>query len=178
MGDERKGDLQVASRRRVKFKFLGAQVTTDAGLLALRDLDGAFGFIDLGGGLLADCRLGKNKQHGLVAMLRQSIYSRLARYADINDDERRAVDPHMRRIVGGRASLPTKQGVSTTKVSRFESETYGAKSNRNELIDLSREWSCQMRGALAAARPSLSRWFRNLPLASPFVESALFVCQT
>jgi len=72
--------------------------------------------------------------------LRQSIYSRLAGYEDVNDAERLSVDPAMRHVVGGRATLPEKQAASTSEVSRFETETLSTKSNLTALMDLSGEW--------------------------------------
>jgi hypothetical protein len=59
--------------------------------------------------VLIDSRQGSNKQHQLVLLLRQSIYSRLAGYEDVNDAERLCVDPALRHVVGGRAMLPEKQ---------------------------------------------------------------------
>ena len=78
MGDRQNGDLRVQFDRRLKLKFLGSKVTTDAGLLAYRELDEAIGLTEMSEGVLTDSRLGSNKQHQLVPLLRQSIYSRLA----------------------------------------------------------------------------------------------------
>ena len=81
-----------------------------------------------------------NKQHGLVPLLRQSIYSRLAGYEDVNDAERLRVDPAMRRVVGGRASWPEKQAASTSEVGRFETDLLSVKRNLTALMDLSGQW--------------------------------------
>jgi len=51
---------------------------------------------------LCDNRTGKNTQHSIAALLRQSIYSKLAGYADTNDAERLCGDPAMRHVAGGR----------------------------------------------------------------------------
>jgi hypothetical protein len=47
-----------------------------------------------------DSRTGRNIQHHLALLLRQSVYSRLAGYEDVNDADRLSVDPTMRRITG------------------------------------------------------------------------------
>ena len=67
MGDCQNEDLRVGFDRRLKLKFLGSQVTTDAGLLAYRELDEALGLTEMAQTRLHDSRLGQNKQHGLVA---------------------------------------------------------------------------------------------------------------
>ena len=85
MGDCQNEDLRVQFDRRLKLKFLGSQVTTDAGLLAYRELDETLGLTQIDTEILHDARLGSNKQHRLVPLLRQSIYSRLAGYEDVND---------------------------------------------------------------------------------------------
>ena len=140
MGDCQNEDLRVSFDSRLKLKFLGSQVTTDAGLLAYRELDEALGLTAMSAERLQDSRLGQNKQHGLLPLLRQSIYSRLAGYEDVNDAERLCIDPAMRHVVGGRASQPEKRAASTSEVGRFETETLSTKRNLKALMDLSGQW--------------------------------------
>ena len=94
----------------------------------------------MGADVLTDSRLVTNKQHLLVPLLRQSVYSRLAGYEDVNDAERLAVDPAMRQVVGGRAAQAYKEAASTSGVGRFETETLSTKSNLTALMNLSGEW--------------------------------------
>ena len=140
MGDCQNEDLRVGFDSRLKLKFLGSQVTTDAGLLAYRELDATLGLTGMSAERLQDSRLGQNKQHGLLHLLRQSIYSRLAGYEDVNDAERLSVDPAMRHVVGGRATLPKKQAASSSEVGRFETEILSTKHNLTALMHLSGQW--------------------------------------
>jgi len=140
MGDAKKDDLRVSFDSRLKLRFLGSQITTDAGLLAYREFDEALGLTEMSADNLQDSRLGQNKQHGLVPLLRQSVYSRLAGYEDVNDAERLSVDPAMRHVVGGRAALAEKRAASTSEVGRFETETLSTSSNLTALMNFSGEW--------------------------------------
>src|SRR5271163_4575212 len=85
MGAGKKPGLRVAFDSRLKLEIHGSKVTSDAGLLAYRELDEALGLTDLGEDLLSDWRTGKNTQHSRVALMRQSIFSRLAGYEDTHD---------------------------------------------------------------------------------------------
>ena len=118
MGDEKKDALRVGFDSRLKLRFLGSQITTDAGLLAYRELDEALGLTAMSADVLTDLCQGSNKQHLLVPLLRQSIYSRLTGYEDVNDAERLAVDPALRHVVGGRAAQADKEAASPSGVGR------------------------------------------------------------
>jgi len=145
MGDAKNDDLRVGFDSRLKLKFCGSQVTTDAGLLAYRELDEALGLTEMGTELFTDSRQGSNKQHLLVPLLRQSIYSRLAGYEDVNDAERLAVDPAMRHVVGGRAAQANNEAASMSVVGRFETEMLSQRHNLTALMNLSGQWIDRVR---------------------------------
>ncbi len=137
MGDARKDALRVEFDSRIKLEFHGAAVTSDAGLVAYRELDEALGLTKMGE-VFRDSRRGKNTQHELVGLLRQSVYSRLAGYEDTNDAERLAVDPAMRQVIGGRAR--DRQAASTSQMGRFETEILTTRKNLKSLMDLPGMW--------------------------------------
>ncbi len=88
--------------------------------------------------VLADSRTGKNGWHGVVDLLRQSVYGRLAGYEDVNDADRLGRDPAMRWIVGGRAV--TGRAASTTQMGRFETQAIGELSLDNPNFISYLEW--------------------------------------
>ena len=123
-------------------QFRGSVVTSDAGLLAYRELDDALGLTPAAGDLLADARTGKNGRHALVGMLRQSVFGRLAGYEDVNDAVRLRHDPAMRWIIGGRAAK--RSGASPSQMGRFETNWLTRPENLATLTDLSGHWIDQV----------------------------------
>ena len=108
-GEAESGALRLDFDRRLTLQFRGSVVTSDAGLLACRELDDALGLTALAGEMLADARTGKNGRHALVGLLRQSVFGRLAGYEDVNDAERLRHDPAMRWIVGGKVRTAARR---------------------------------------------------------------------
>jgi hypothetical protein len=82
----------------LKVVFQGSRVTSDAGLILVRELDERLGLEAIIAGHLSDSRHGLNTQFRLTDLLRQSIYSRLAGYEDLNDAARLSTDPTFRLI--------------------------------------------------------------------------------
>ena len=138
MGEACKDALRVNFDRKLKLEFHGVKVTSDAGLLAYRELDDVFGLTDMVACKLRDNRTGKNTQHSLLALSRQSIYGRLAGYEDTNDAERLCVDPAMRQVVGGRAKDNTAG--SASQMGRFETEILTQPQNLKVLMNQPGQW--------------------------------------
>ena len=138
MGEKAKKALGVQFDKRLRLEFHGARITSDAGLLACRELDGALGLTEAVPTYLRETRGGRNVQHELVPLLRQSVYSRLAGYEDTNDALRLARDPAMQAVVGRRAL--EKQAASTNTLSRFETEVLVTEENLKGLEQLNAEW--------------------------------------
>ena len=138
MGESRKEALKLGFDGSVRLEFRGATVSSDGGLLAYRDVDDVFALTATAGTALKDCRTGTNIRHSLTALLRQSIYSRLAGYDDLNDADRLAVDPVMRQLVGGRAT--EKEAASTSQMARFETDVLTQPDNLAALMELPGKW--------------------------------------
>ena len=110
-------------------------MTSDGGLLAYRELDEALGLFESIPPAIYDSRTGRNIQHDMTNLLRQSISSRLAGYEDVNDAQRLSVDPVMRAVTGKK-----KNAASANTVGRFETEILALKENLDGLSKINGEW--------------------------------------
>ena len=137
-GESTSAPLRLDFDRRLKLEFHGSVITSDAGLLAYRELDSTLGLTGMAGDVLADVRTGKNGRHLFVSLLRQSVFGRLAGYEDVNDAERLCRDPAMRWVVGDRAIEGT--AASASQMGRFETEWLTRPENLAALADLTGQW--------------------------------------
>ena len=138
MGDGENTPLRLKFDPRIRLEFRGAAITSDAGLLPIREFDDALDLTHIASDYLLESRTGRNIRHHMVPLLRQSIYSRLAGYDDTNDAERLAQDPAMRVVVGWQDS--DRNAASTSEMGRFETETLTQEENLKGLARMNSQW--------------------------------------
>jgi hypothetical protein len=120
----------------LKVDFQGSRVTSDGGLVLVRELDERLGFGELIDLHLADSR-GKNTQLPLADLLRQSVYSRLGGYEDLNDAARLSQNPTFRLI--GSKKIWERGAALTSRLQSFETELLTEEGNLAGLAALNRE---------------------------------------
>lgn len=136
MGERQEQPFQLSFNGRLRVDFQGSRVTSDGGLLLVRELDERLGLGELIERHLTDAR-GKNTQLPLADLVRQSVYSRLAGYEDVNDAERLSQDPAF-RLIGSEKVL--KRGAAlTSRLQSFETELLAQAENLAGLAALNRE---------------------------------------
>ena len=136
MGETQEQPFQLSFNSALKVDFQGSRVTSDGGLVLVRELDERLGFGELIARHLADSR-GKNTQLPLADLLRQSVYSRLAGYEDLNDAARLSQDPTF-RLIGSR-KIWERGAALTSRLQSFETELLTQKENLASLAALNRE---------------------------------------
>ena len=142
-GESNNEALRLDFDRRLMLQFRGSTITSDAGLLAYRELDNTLCLTDTAADRLADMRTGKNGRHRLAGLLRQSVFGRLAGYEDVNDAERLCRDPAMRWVVGDRAI--SGSAASASQMGRFETKWLSRPENLAALADLPGQWIDKVR---------------------------------
>ena len=151
MGEIQNRPFQLSFNASLKVGFQGSRVTSDGGLILVRELDERLGFGELIAQHLTDFR-GKNAQLGFADLLRQSVYSRLAGYEDLNDAKRLSQDPAFRLI--GLEKIWDRGAALTSRLQSFETEILAEDANFAGLAGLSR--------ALIAKAEALDSGYRTV----------------
>ena len=103
-------------RQAVVADFQGGLISSDAGLLPIRQLDERLGWSAAVAGILGDGRQGGKIDHDLPAIVRQRLFGLLAGYEDANDHTRLRHDPVLQTVAAEKA----KALASQPTLSRFE----------------------------------------------------------
>jgi Transposase DDE domain group 1 len=136
VGERQEQPFQLSFNGRLRVDFQGARVTSDGGLLLVRELDERLGFGELIERHLTDGRA-KNTQLPLTDLVRQSVCSRLAGYEDVNDAERLSQDPAFRLI--GSEKVLERGAALTSRLQSFETELLTQRENLAGLARISRD---------------------------------------
>ncbi|MGH9472214.1 MAG: IS1380 family transposase [Terriglobales bacterium] len=135
MGESEKRAIQLSFNPSIRIDFQGSRVTSDGGLVLVRELGERLGFGELAADCLRDIRA-KNTQLPIIDLLRQSIYSRLAGYEDMNDAERLAQDPAFRLI--GSEKIWERGAALPSRLQSFETQMLAEDGNCAGLARLNR----------------------------------------
>src|SRR5271170_4141521 len=137
VGETQNRPFQLSFNSSLKVDFQGARVTSDGGLILVRELDERLGLSVLIERHLIDSRRGKNVQLPLSDLLRQSVYSRLAGYEDVNDAARLSQDPSF-RLIGSKKTWD-RGAALTSRLQSFETELLAEPENLAGLGTINRE---------------------------------------
>jgi len=137
MGEKQNQPFQLSFNASLKVDFQGSRVTSDGGLILVRELDERLGFGELIARHLTDSRRGKNTQLPLADLLRQSVYSRIAGYEDVNDAERLSQDPTFRLI--GSEKIWERGAALTSRLQSFETDLLTQEENLAGLAAINRD---------------------------------------
>jgi hypothetical protein len=161
VGETEKQPLQLSFNPALKVNFQGSRVKSDGGLVLVRELDERLGFSELIGQHLTDSR-GKNAQLPLADLLRQSIYSRMAGYEDVNDAERLAHDPTFRLI--GSENIWERGAALTSRLQSFETDLLTQQKNLTGLASINRELLAKVETIDSAQRVVLDMDSTEIPV--------------
>ena len=150
MGELQHEPFQFAFNGFLKVAFQGSRITSDAGILLVRELDERLGLETLIDEHLSDSRQGVNTQFSLADLLRQSVYSRLAGYEDVNDAVRVSADPTVRLI--GSPERWDRGAALTSTLHWFETDLLTRAENLVGLRAVNREVLAQAEMATRANR--------------------------
>jgi hypothetical protein len=121
-------------RRRIEVGFDGGEVTSDAGLLLLRQVERKLGLLKAAAQVLPDPRNADLVVHTTEQLLRQRVFGLCQGYEDLNDHDQLRLDPVLQTALDKRGKSAVQQcGASSPTLCRFE-----ARANRKAVVDLHR----------------------------------------
>ena len=169
MGEIQSRPIQLSFNASLKVGFQGSRVTSDGGLILVREPDEQLGFGELIEQYLTDSR-GRNAQFCFSDLLRQSVYSRLAGYEDLNDAECLSQDPTLRLISSER--IWDRGAALTSQLQSFETEMLAEGADFAGLARLNRELVGKAEGNNSQSRTVLDMDSTEIPVHGAQEQSA------
>ncbi len=169
MGERHNQLFQLTFNASLKVAFHGSKVTSNGGLILVRELDERLGFSELIEQHLTDTRA-KNTRLPLADLLRQSVYSRLAGYEDVNDAEQLSRDPTFRLI--GSEKIWDRGAALPSRLQTFETELLAEEGNFAGLARVNRELIGKAEGIDSPHRTVLDMDSTEIPVYGEQEQSA------
>jgi hypothetical protein len=121
-------------RRRIDVGFDGGEVSSDAGLLLLRQVERKLGLLKAAARVLPDPRHPDLIVHTTEQLLRQRVFGLCQGYEDLNDHDQLRLDPALQTALDKRGKTAAEHyGASSPTLCRFE-----ARANRQAVVDVHR----------------------------------------
>jgi hypothetical protein len=92
-------DFPALKRRKVQAEFSGGEITSDGGVLLLREIDRRLGLLESVDAVIPDSRDARYIEHSQLSLLRQRIYGIALGYEDLNDHATLRTDPALQSSV-------------------------------------------------------------------------------
>ena len=119
----RGSSAKLLRRRAVEFDFEGGRLTSDAGLLLLRQVDSKLGLIDAVNDAIPDPRSQERITHQQREMIAQRIFAIAAGYEDENDHQQLRTDPAL-QVAAEREPDEEDPLASPSTLCRLENRVY------------------------------------------------------
>ena len=119
-------DFPALKRRKIQTEFSGGDITSDGGVLLLREIDHRLGLLSAVDAVIPDPRVPRYIEHSQLSLLRQRIYGICLGYEDLNDHQTLRTDPAIQ------TSVETDQPLgSQSTLCRFENRIH-----RKTIVDI------------------------------------------
>ena len=105
----------------IRIDFRGAKISSDTGILMLREIDERFNITAPLAERIEDPRRASHLRHTYVDLIRQRVYQMAAGYEDCNDANHLRIDPALRLALG----KDEEYAASQSMLSRLENEILG-----------------------------------------------------
>jgi hypothetical protein len=120
-GERENSSVIPSFNRSIRIDFRGAKISSDAGVLMLREIDERFNITAPLTDRMEDTRRASHLRHTDVDLIRQRVYQMAAGYEDCNDAKHLRIDPALRLVLG----KDDEYAASQSMLSRFENEILG-----------------------------------------------------